>query len=208
LGFSSFCGGLTLADLAEGVEAVPVFVDSTTELALHVSTHMRCDDGEKRTKTKMKHLGNDWVHVAWSESDRDFLPSAFSAQANFVCLVVYPHRRSSGDSAAPTAPLTNSASLQTSGSAVAAAQTAPSSLSSQRLYRIQVLAKEPLGGLVTTTGPLADGCVVGGDALPLLLRLTCLNICAALRQERKVDMEHLERRAASLARATAAANVR
>lgn len=153
--------------------------------------------------------------MVWSESDRDFLPSTFTAQYNFVCIVVYPHRRSLH--ALPAAATSTSSPPFVAGGENGEgdeeeknphAAAALGSGTPQRLYHIQVIAKEPLGKLVTTTGPLADGAVVGADALPMLLRLTCLNISSALRAEMEGEVDPVERRACALERSTAAAHFR
>jgi hypothetical protein len=75
-----------------------------------------------------------------------------------------------------------------------------------RLYRIQMIVKDPLGVLVSCTGPLTDGAVVTADLLPSLVRMTCVNAHFGLRKEINEELENSQRRMACLEKATAAAH--
>ena len=177
--FNGFRGRVTRSDLsaAPGAATVPCLTVQGVELALHVSTHLRTDGEQQIVKTR--HIGNDWVSVVWCEGDRDFLPSALTSQLASAVVVVYPHRRTTGTKPAPGA---------------------------VSLFRVQLLVKEPLGPLASCVGPLSDGAVVGGAALPALVRQTCLNMHAALRKEMSDELENTQRRASALARADASAH--
>lgn len=59
--FHGYAGGLT------GGQRAPYFCTSSVEMIFHVSTWLTGD-----TTQRMKHLGNDEVHVVWSENSKPY----------------------------------------------------------------------------------------------------------------------------------------
>ncbi|XP_045151112.1 ral GTPase-activating protein subunit alpha-2 [Echinops telfairi] len=70
-------------------QTAPYYATSTVEVIFHVSTRMPSDSDDSLTK-KLRHLGNDEVHIIWSEHSRDYhgglIPTAFGD----VLIIVYP----------------------------------------------------------------------------------------------------------------------
>jgi len=83
-----FMGGLD-AGLTTGLTA-PYYSNATTETIFHVVTNMPTKPNDQQQIHKKRHIGNDIVHVIWSEHDRDYRPWTITSQFNFVHIVVYP----------------------------------------------------------------------------------------------------------------------
>ncbi|XP_059561398.1 ral GTPase-activating protein subunit alpha-2 isoform X4 [Myotis daubentonii] len=70
-------------------QTAPYYATSTVEVIFHVSTRMPSDSDDSLTK-KLRHLGNDEVHIVWSEHSRDYrrgiIPTAFGD----VSIIIYP----------------------------------------------------------------------------------------------------------------------
>ncbi|XP_040303782.1 ral GTPase-activating protein subunit alpha-2 isoform X2 [Herpailurus yagouaroundi] len=70
-------------------QTAPYYATSTVEVIFHVSTRMPSDSDDSLTK-KLRHLGNDEVHIVWSEHFRDYrrgiIPTAFGD----VSIIIYP----------------------------------------------------------------------------------------------------------------------
>ncbi|XP_006860711.1 PREDICTED: ral GTPase-activating protein subunit alpha-2-like [Chrysochloris asiatica] len=70
-------------------QTAPYYATSTVEVIFHVSTRMPSDSDDSLTK-KLRHLGNDEVHIVWSEHSRDYrrgiIPTAFGD----VLIIIYP----------------------------------------------------------------------------------------------------------------------
>ncbi|VDK71391.1 unnamed protein product [Litomosoides sigmodontis] len=69
--------------LSNGVTAV-YYASADTEIIFHVSTML---DGD--TTHKLKHLGNDEVHVIWSENDRPYRRDTIATRFCDVLIVLY-----------------------------------------------------------------------------------------------------------------------
>ena len=94
-----FTGGLD-----DGERSV-YFSDSTCELMWHVATRMSAaSDGssvssetaeaDRSLLRKKRHIGNDYVHVVWSEHWLDYAADTISSHFNHVHIVLYPiHQR-------------------------------------------------------------------------------------------------------------------
>ncbi|CAL8285651.1 unnamed protein product [Lota lota] len=67
----------------------PYFATSTTEVIFHVSTRMPPDQDHNLTK-KLRHLGNDEVHIVWSEHSRDYRRGIIPTEFGDVLIVIYP----------------------------------------------------------------------------------------------------------------------
>ncbi|XP_030854676.1 ral GTPase-activating protein subunit alpha-1 isoform X3 [Strongylocentrotus purpuratus] len=68
-------------------ETAPYHATSTVEVIFHVSTRM--PSGTDLNK-KMRHLGNDEVHIVWSEHSRDYRRGIIATEFGDVIIVIYP----------------------------------------------------------------------------------------------------------------------
>lgn len=85
-----FLGGLdNSAQLSTGATA-PYFSNATTEVIFHDLTRMPTKANDNQQIHKKRHIGNDFVHIVWSEHDRDYRPWTIVSQFNFVHIVIYP----------------------------------------------------------------------------------------------------------------------
>uniref|UniRef100_A0A5S6Q889 Rap-GAP domain-containing protein n=1 Tax=Trichuris muris TaxID=70415 RepID=A0A5S6Q889_TRIMR len=75
-----YAGGLP----TEGT--IPYYCTPLTEVVFHVSTRLRCEDITK----KLRHIGNDEVHIVWSEHWRDYRRSVIPTEFCDVLIVIYP----------------------------------------------------------------------------------------------------------------------
>jgi hypothetical protein len=83
-----FLGGLDQG-LTTGITA-PYYANATTEVVFHVITKMPNKENDNQQIHKKRHVGNDNVHIIWSEHDRDYRPWTITSQFNFVHIVIYP----------------------------------------------------------------------------------------------------------------------
>uniref|UniRef100_A0A8C6PW25 Ral GTPase activating protein catalytic subunit alpha 1 n=1 Tax=Nothobranchius furzeri TaxID=105023 RepID=A0A8C6PW25_NOTFU len=70
-------------------QTTPYFATSTTEVIYHVSTRMPHDQDQNLTK-KLRHLGNDEVHIIWSEHSRDYRRGIIPTEFGDVLIIIYP----------------------------------------------------------------------------------------------------------------------
>ncbi|XP_058470715.1 ral GTPase-activating protein subunit alpha-2 [Solea solea] len=82
-----FMGGLQ-RNGSTGVTA-PYYATSTVEAIFHVSTRMPSDSDDCHTK-KLRHLGNDEVHIVWSEHNRDYRRGIVPTDFGDVLIIIYP----------------------------------------------------------------------------------------------------------------------
>ncbi|XP_034531536.1 ral GTPase-activating protein subunit alpha-2 isoform X2 [Notolabrus celidotus] len=82
-----FMGGLQ-RNGSTGLTA-PYYATSTMESIFHVSTRMPSDSDDCLTK-KLRHLGNDEVHIVWSEHTRDYRRGIIPTDFGDVLVVIYP----------------------------------------------------------------------------------------------------------------------
>ncbi|KAG7465751.1 hypothetical protein MATL_G00156860 [Megalops atlanticus] len=82
-----FMGGLQ-RNGSTGLTA-PYYATSTVEVIFHVSTRMPSGSDDSLTK-KLRHLGNDEVHIVWSEHTRDYRGGIIPTDFGDVLIVVYP----------------------------------------------------------------------------------------------------------------------
>ncbi|KAL2305615.1 hypothetical protein Nmel_003497, partial [Mimus melanotis] len=82
-----FMGGLQ-RNGSTGLTA-PYYATSTVEIIFHVSTRMPSDSDDSLTK-KLRHLGNDEVHVVWSEHSRNYRRGIIPTDFGDVLIVIYP----------------------------------------------------------------------------------------------------------------------
>lgn len=62
------------------------------EVVFHVVTLMPTKEGDEQQLEKKKYVGNDSVHIVWSENDRDYRPGTITGAFNFAHIVVHPLR--------------------------------------------------------------------------------------------------------------------
>uniref|UniRef100_H2Z703 Rap-GAP domain-containing protein n=1 Tax=Ciona savignyi TaxID=51511 RepID=H2Z703_CIOSA len=88
----SHCGfrGKLQSDGSAGVSA-PYYATSTLEVVFHVATRFPSTDDSARN-VKLKHLGNDEVHIVWSEHSRDYRRGIIPTEFGDVVIVIYPIR--------------------------------------------------------------------------------------------------------------------
>ncbi|NWU24698.1 RGPA2 protein, partial [Dyaphorophyia castanea] len=67
----------------------PYYATSTVEVIFHVSTRMPSDSDDSLTK-KLRHLGNDEVHIVWSEHTRNYRRGIIPTDFGDVLIVIYP----------------------------------------------------------------------------------------------------------------------
>ncbi|XP_039641704.1 ral GTPase-activating protein subunit alpha-1 isoform X4 [Perca fluviatilis] len=70
-------------------QTTPYYATSTTEVIYHVSTRMPHDQDHNLTK-KLRHLGNDEVHIVWSEHSRDYRRGIIPTEFGDVLIIIYP----------------------------------------------------------------------------------------------------------------------
>jgi hypothetical protein len=78
-----YMGGL-VKDFAHSITA-PYYATPSEEVFYHVSTRMG-----GTLKQKIRHLGNDHVHIVWSEHYRDYRKSIFKTEFADVLIILYP----------------------------------------------------------------------------------------------------------------------
>ncbi|XP_015712092.1 ral GTPase-activating protein subunit alpha-2 isoform X1 [Coturnix japonica] len=70
-------------------QTAPYYATSTVEIIFHVSTRMPSDSDDSLTK-KLRHLGNDEVHIVWSEHNRNYRRGIIPTDFGDVLIVIYP----------------------------------------------------------------------------------------------------------------------
>ncbi len=65
---------------------------ATYELVFHVVTLMATNFGDAQQVEKKKYVGNDSVHIVWSENDREYKPGTITGAFNFAHIIIYPMR--------------------------------------------------------------------------------------------------------------------
>jgi len=84
---TGFMGGLQ-KNKTTGSTA-PYYATSFTEVIFHVSTRMTSSNNEALLQ-KTRHLGNDEVHIVWSEHSRDYRRGIIPTEFCDVLIVIYP----------------------------------------------------------------------------------------------------------------------
>ncbi|KAL3872620.1 hypothetical protein ACJMK2_035835 [Sinanodonta woodiana] len=70
-------------------DTAPYYAKSTYEILYHVSTRIPSGNEESR-HIKMRHLGNDEVHIVWSEHTRDYRRGIIPTDFGDVIIIIYP----------------------------------------------------------------------------------------------------------------------
>ncbi|KAJ6228155.1 rho gtpase-activating protein [Anaeramoeba flamelloides] len=85
-----YVGGLDTYNETDGATA-PYYSDYQTEVIFHVITRMPNSKNNPKQINKKRHVGNDIVHIVWSENDdQDYDPTTITSQFNFAHIVIYP----------------------------------------------------------------------------------------------------------------------
>uniref|UniRef100_A0A8D8VA16 Probable Rho GTPase-activating protein CG5521 n=2 Tax=Cacopsylla melanoneura TaxID=428564 RepID=A0A8D8VA16_9HEMI len=85
---SGFMGGLQKGKTTSGTTA-PYYATSFSETLFHVATRMPSHTAEALLH-KTRHLGNDEIHIVWSEHYRDYRRGIIPTEFCDVLLVIYP----------------------------------------------------------------------------------------------------------------------
>ncbi|XP_027202242.1 ral GTPase-activating protein subunit alpha-1 isoform X2 [Dermatophagoides pteronyssinus] len=98
---AGFMGGLQ-SNLSTGLTA-PYYADSFNEVIFHVSTRLEPVNNEfngnasqqpsidkQLMNMKMRHLGNDEIHIVWSEHYKEYRRSILATEFGDVLIVIYP----------------------------------------------------------------------------------------------------------------------
>ncbi|GAB1601381.1 ral GTPase-activating protein subunit alpha-1-like isoform X7 [Argonauta hians] len=70
-------------------ETAPYYANSTCEVIYHVSTRMPTGN-DAAMHIKMRHLGNDEVHIVWSEHSRDYRRNIIPTEFGDILIIIYP----------------------------------------------------------------------------------------------------------------------
>lgn len=84
---AGFMGGLQKTKTTG--ETAPYYATSFVEVMFHVSTRMPCSSEESMLQ-KTRHIGNDEVHIVWSEHWRDYRRGILPTEFCDVLIVIYP----------------------------------------------------------------------------------------------------------------------
>ncbi|KAF1323598.1 hypothetical protein FI667_g10405, partial [Globisporangium splendens] len=90
-----FCGGLdpNPKSLSNGKTTL-YYANSHSEVIFHVITKMPTKASDKQQIDKKRHVGNDYVHIVWSENDsHEYDPGTITSHFNDVQVVIYPLRK-------------------------------------------------------------------------------------------------------------------
>lgn len=71
-------------------DTAPYYATSFLEVIFHVSTRMSATLEEESMTRKMRHLGNDEVHIVWSEHVRDYRKEIIATEFCDVLIAIYP----------------------------------------------------------------------------------------------------------------------
>lgn len=85
---TGFMGGLQ-RNKSTG-DSAPYYATSFLEVIFHVSTRMPTSADETSITRKLCHLGNDEVHIVWSEHTRDYRRGIIATEFCDVLIVIYP----------------------------------------------------------------------------------------------------------------------
>lgn len=73
-------------------ETSPYYCNSTTEVMFHVSTRIPITSppDDESLNRKLRHLGNDEIHIVWSEHSRDYRRGIIPTEFGDVIIAIYP----------------------------------------------------------------------------------------------------------------------
>lgn len=90
-----FCGGLdpNPKSLSNGKTTL-YYANSHSEVVFHVITKMPTKPSDPQQIDKKRHVGNDYVHIVWSDNDtHEYDPGTITSHFNDVQVVIYPLRK-------------------------------------------------------------------------------------------------------------------
>ncbi|KAH0792717.1 Rap/ran-GAP family protein [Histomonas meleagridis] len=82
-------GGLSLSGQKDGKTSI-YYADLKTELMFHVGPLLPTNKNDKQQITKKRHIGNDHIHIIWSENPKNYEISTITSQFNQAHIVIYP----------------------------------------------------------------------------------------------------------------------
>jgi hypothetical protein len=71
-------------------KSAPYFANSFMEVIFHVSTRIADPEDEQMMTKKMRHLGNDEIHIVWSEHNRDYRRGIIPTEFCDALIAIYP----------------------------------------------------------------------------------------------------------------------
>merc|ERR1712137_339514 len=83
-----YLGGLD--PLGSTGETAPYFANATMELIFHEVTSMPSNPSDVQQIHVKRHVGNDIVHIVYSEHTSDYEPTTITSQFNDAHIIVYP----------------------------------------------------------------------------------------------------------------------
>ena len=79
---NKYKGGLNYK--STGIKSL--FYENTyLQIMYHVSTLISSNN-----LIKKKHIGNDFIHIIWNESNQEYLPNTISSKFNFIHIIINP----------------------------------------------------------------------------------------------------------------------
>lgn len=66
------------------------YATATYDITFHVSTLMTTNVNDAQQINKKKYIGNDSVHIVWSDNSREYRPGTIKSSFNFVHIVIHP----------------------------------------------------------------------------------------------------------------------
>lgn len=76
------------------IQKIPYFSNSTTEVIFHVAPYIISPKEDPQNLYRKRYLGNDFVHIIWSEHDRDYRPWTILSSVITYHIVIYPIKNS------------------------------------------------------------------------------------------------------------------
>ena len=85
----SFTGGLDTTNFSTGKTSV-YWANAIDEVMWHISTMIETQANDKQCIYKKRHIGNDMVHVIYSEDSFEYDPTTITSQFNHAHIIIYP----------------------------------------------------------------------------------------------------------------------
>jgi hypothetical protein len=82
-------GGLDTKNSQNGVTSV-YYADFMNEIMFHIAPLIPTDPSDHQQIYKKRHIGNDHIHIVWSEANQEYDPSTITSQFNQAHIIVYP----------------------------------------------------------------------------------------------------------------------
>jgi hypothetical protein len=85
---TGYNGGLDCKNRQNGTTSI-YYADFTNEIMFHVAPLIPTDPKDDQQIYKKRHIGNDHVHIVWSEANREYDPSTITSQFNQAHIVIH-----------------------------------------------------------------------------------------------------------------------